>query len=1124
MHEWIEKLQAKLADAHGQSKGKSLFEKYGQCFSGAYRENYEPQTACEDISQLEEISQDNVLAMKLYQKTDEEKDRLHLKLFQWKKPAALSDILPILENFDLRTHEEHPYQIRLHQNEAIWINDFSLQIRHESFQLEDIQPLFTEALTQVYFGLAANDGFNKLVLGAFLSCRDIIILRAYAKYLHQILFRYTQPHIERTLTKNIALSQDLVRFFKLMHDPAFALPHKELQQLEEEIINRLELIPELDEDTIIRRFLQLIKATLRTNFYQSDSDGHFKSYVSFKLDSRKIPDLPLPTPMYETFVFSSRFEGIHLRYDKVARGGLRWSDRLEDYRTEVLGLMKAQVVKNSVIVPSGAKGGFALKNLPQKPDKEWMQKEVVACYGYFIRGLLDLADNIKEGEAIPPQGIICHDASDPYLVVAADKGTATFSDLANSIAKEYDFWLGDAFASGGSAGYDHKKMGITARGALESANRHFCELGINPEQDIFTVVGIGDMSGDVFGNGMLYSKKIKLIAAFDHRHIFLDPDPDPQSSYQERQRLFKLTTSSFADYDTQLISKGGGVYPRTLKSISLTPEVQNVLDIKEDSLTPDQLIHAILKAPVDLLFNGGIGTYVKSARESHADVGDRANDHTRVNGQELRCQIVCEGGNLGLTQLGRVEFALNGGLLNTDFIDNSGGVDCSDHEVNLKILLNRVMQDNQLTLQSRNKLLSSLTSEIADLVLANNYNQALALSYAGFMASEDIAVHADYIKELQSQQILNRAIEYLPDNKELMERKAASNGLTRPELAVLLAYTKISLKEEILNSNLPENPYIAHQLVTAFPAVIAEQYGNALEQHQLRRDIIATQLANSLVNNMGITFVYRTQMETGASITAIIQAYTVATDIFSINELMEMIKSLDYKISQTEQFDMMKNLRKLIGLSTRWFLQNNRLAGELKPLIHAYANKIKVLEKLIPELMGGVTQNYLAALTEEFQTAGLPKEIATRIATYRAIYTTLNIIEVVNNHSFHIETTAKIYFAAGERLKLLWFRDQMVSDNREGYWHQLAKLSLRDELDLAQRNLTVAIMNDSQQANDDDKIEQWIKAHPAVYERWNQLLSMIHASPTVDYSMFFIAIREFIRLLNQSGQDNTGSS
>ncbi|MCC5791820.1 MAG: NAD-glutamate dehydrogenase [Legionellaceae bacterium] len=1121
MSDWQDHLEKKLIHVYGEKDAQALCKKYNHAFPAGFREDYDPEAAINDIKMLEQLSADNRLAVQFYKHSPEETNRVHLKLFQWEHSIPLSDVLPMLENFNLRTEEERPYKITCEKNTVLWVNDFSLQLSETLQSLESMQLLFTDAFSRVYFGLAENDGFNKLVISAALDWQEVNILRAYAKYLHQIRFPYSQGSIERALLKHISLTQDLVVYFKCLHDPKQTpAAAQKTGQLEKQILEKLELIPELDEDTIIRRILILIQATLRTNYFQRGADGVPARYLSFKLHSRVIPDLPLPMPLYETFVYSSQFEGIHLRYDKVARGGLRWSDRREDYRTEVLGLMKAQVVKNSVIVPSGAKGGFILKQVPNGANRERIQQEVTDCYTLFIRGLLDLADNVKQGVLIPPKHVLCHDEHDSYLVVAADKGTATFSDLANSIAKEYDFWLGDAFASGGSAGYDHKKMGITARGAWESAKRHFRELDINIETSEFTVVGVGDMSGDVFGNGMLYSQNIRLIAAFDHRHIFIDPDPESKASYQERQRLFNLPSSSWEDYDARLISKGGGVFKRSLKSIPISPEIKKALDIQKDSLSPLELIQAILKAPVDLLFNGGVGTYVKSAQESHADVGDRANERCRVNGHELRCKIVCEGGNLGLTQLGRVEFALHGGLLNTDFIDNSAGVDCSDHEVNLKILLNEEMQQGNLSLEKRDEVLVSLTSEISDLVLENNYQQALVLSYAAFMAKEDIGLHAEYIKELESKNILNRAVEYLPENKALMERKAGALGLTRPELATLLAYTKINLKEDILHSRLPEDAFLAKKLGTAFPGVINKTYHDALEKHQLKRDIIATQLANAVINNMGLTFIYKTQMETGASVEDIIKAYTVASEIFSSHALQRLIESLDYKVSMSKQLDMIINIRKLLALSTRWFLQNNRINDQLQPLIECYSQAVTSLEQWIPDLMGGATKEYLTELGNEFQKAGLSKDVASRIATYRAIYASLNIIEVAMQNEWELEATARIYFASGERLNLLWFRDQIANDPRESFWNQLAQLSLRDELDLAQRTLTIRIMQKtSPEESAEKRVSAWVDAHQTMMVRWDKLLAMVHESTTIEYSTFFIVIGEFIRLLQHASPD-----
>ncbi|MCP0913715.1 MULTISPECIES: NAD-glutamate dehydrogenase [Legionella] len=1112
MNAWTQQLEERLLKQLGKSKGLALSKKYVQKFPAGYRDDFDAIRAEADIAKLETLSENHTLAISLYFKAGEEGD-LHLRLYQWRKPVPLSDVLPMLENFNLRTLAEHPYKIQLEKNKMVWIKDFHLEYKEGKLELEKVKVLFEDAFAKVYFNLAENDGFNKLILGASLSWQEVIILRAYAKYLHQIRFQYSQAYIEKALINNASLMKDLVEYFKLLHDPG-RFKKNQSAALEVEILQKLESIPALDEDTIIRRILSLIKATLRTNYFQRTHNNEIKHYLALKLNSRTIPEMPLPAPLFETFVYSSRFEGIHLRNAKIARGGLRWSDRREDYRTEILGLMKAQVVKNSVIVPSGAKGGFVLKAVPPGAGRDFMVKEVTYCYTGFVSGLLDLADNIKDGAFVPPKDVVCHDSPDPYLVVAADKGTATFSDLANSISKAYDFWLGDAFASGGSAGYDHKKMGITARGAWESAKRHFRELDINIAEQPITVVGIGDMSGDVFGNGLLYSKNLKLVGAFDHRHIFIDPNPDAELSFAERQRLFTLPVSSWEDYNPSLISAGGGVFKRTLKSIPVTAEMKQRFYIEEDTLTPDELIRALLKSPVDLLFNGGIGTYVKSSQESQAEVGDRSNERCRINGKDLRCRVVCEGGNLGFTQRGRVEFALHGGLINTDFIDNSAGVDCSDHEVNLKILLDHEVQQGNLSRTARNNLLMSLTSEIAQLVLKDNYHQALALSFSRFSAAKDIVQHTDYIKHLEAQGILDRQVEFLPDDKELIERKVEAIGLTRPELAVLLAYTKINLKAEILKSDLPEDAYLKEIIQTAFPAKIGKKYKKSMQQHQLHRDIIATQLANEVVNNIGMTFIYQTQKETGTPVDKIIRAYTAASAIFETNELQRMVESLDFKISLAEQFDIITNIRHLLILSTRWFLQGRRLSLDLQELIGKYYKSVKRLEKIIPELMGGFTKQYLASMTMKFQKSGLSQAIAERIATYRAIYTALNIIEVAHINGFDLIKAAKVYFASGERMNLLWFRDQIASESREGHWNTLARFALRDELDNAQQAMTVAIMQSTPDKWDvNRRIDRWVSDNQTIILRWEQLLSMLHSSQAIEYSMFFIVIREFIRLI-----------
>lgn len=1115
---WIEELQAQLVKQFGSKKGTALSQKYAHAFSTSYHEDCSIQSAIEDIIQMELLSEENPIDITIHDEKKSIENRFHLKLYQLSNPIPLSDTLPMLENMGLRTFSDHPYAVTFPKGSTIWISDFNVSYANATkLDLTKIKDKFRDAFIKTRFGICENDGFNKLVLGADLSWREISILRAYSKYLVQTNFRFSQAYIEKTLANYPAITRDLISLFKTKFDPERKSSPKKIADLENKIKHNLELVTSLDEDRILRRFWILIQATLRTNYFQTTKQGQNKDYLSLKLESHKIPELPLPIPLYEIFVYSPRFEGIHLRNAKVARGGIRWSDRREDFRTEVLGLMKAQKVKNAVIVPSGAKGGFVLKALQPQANREMIQTEVVNCYKSFISGLLDLTDNLKNNKVIRPAQVICYDDDDPYLVVAADKGTASFSDIANSISEEYDFWLGDAFASGGSTGYDHKKMGITARGAWESIKRHFRELNINYEQTEFTVVGIGDMSGDVFGNGMLYSSNIKLIAAFDHRHIFIDPNPDAKKSLQERLRLFNLPTSSWEDYNPKLISQGGEVYKRTSKSITLSPEAKTALNIEEDTLAPNELIRAILKAPVDLLFNGGIGTYVKASTESHADVGDKTNEFCRINGEELRCKIVGEGGNLGFTQLGRVEYALQGGLIFTDFIDNSAGVDCSDHEVNIKILLDKEVKKGKLTENKRNNLLASMTQDVAYLVLQDNYNQALAMSFSANHSAKLSGLYQIYLRELELSGIINRAVEFLPDDKKFLERKAAGLGLTRPELAVLLAYTKIHIKNEILKSDVPEDPYLGCMLQNAFPTTLNKTYRTALEEHPLRREIIATQLSNQVVNEMGITFVYRLQTETGAIVSDIIRAHTVANHIFAIKELQTLVDSLSFKISSAMQYELLHYIRTLINLASRWFLHSNRLKGDLTKIISHYAERVSSLEEMLPNLMSGETKIFLDTLVEHFEQAGIPKDFARRFATTRAIYTSLNVIEVATKYRFDLFKTARVYFNVGSRFNLVWFRDQIASDSREGHWNTLARLTLRDELDYLQKALTVGVMQiNKKEADPQSLIEYWAAKNTRAVERWDKILSLLHGSTSIEYSMFFIALREFAGCVNAS--------
>lgn len=1113
VNQWQKKLEQHLVKKIGGQKSELLIKKYKNCFPLSYCEQHAIPDAIEDILHLERLSEENTLELRLYYLHHE----LHLKLFQFGNAIPLSDILPLMENMGLRTVRERPYEIIFSQNNKAWISDFLITLpQPEPLKITAVASVFIDAFKSIYAGRCENDGMNRLVLAAGLHWEEIIILRTYSRYLQQIGFRFSQNYIEKTIEKNALLARYLIEYFCIKFSPSERHKvEKKLSLRSKKIKESLDLIASLDEDSIMRSFWQLIDASLRTNYFQKENTGSIKPYLSIKLRSAEVPNLSGTIPLYETFVYSPRFQGIHLRSAKVARGGLRWSER-EDFRTEILGLMKAQKVKNSVIVPSGAKGGFVLKTPAYALERSLLQQEVIACYQFFIRGLLDITDNLQKNQCIKPSDCVCYDDDDPYLVVAADKGTASFSDIANSIAKEYNFWLGDAFASGGKTGYDHKKMGITARGTWESIKRHFREFDIDITNQDFTVVGIGDMSGDVFGNGMLYTPHIRLIAAFDHRHIFIDPNPDAEIAFHERARLFALDNSSWADYDPKLISAGGGVYARSEKAIHLSISARKALAIDKESLTPQELIVAILQAPVDLLFNGGIGTYVKATFECNAEVGDKTNEFCRVNGNELRCKVVGEGGNLGCTQLGRIEYALQGGLINTDFIDNSAGVDCSDHEVNIKILLDNEIKLGNLNEKKRNQLLLKMTNEVADLVLQDNYYQALVMSVSRENATRYLGLYQAYMNELEACGLLNRAQEYLPDDKKLLERKAAGKGLTRPELAVLLAYTKIYITQELLKSSLPDDPHFDEWLATAFPPVLAQTYSAGMKKHRLRREIIATQLSNQLVNMTGITFMYRMMVETGASVAEIARAYSIAASIYETDKLFYLIDSLNFKIPLQTQYDFLHHIRHLLNLSTRWFLRDKRSESDLGKVIAHYRRAMVKIEHLIPELMLGFTREYMDEMCQQFIAAGLTPETARKITMTRALYTTLNVVDIASKYHVDLQKTARVYFMIGGKFNLVWFRDQIANDLREGHWNTMARLSLRNELDTLQRRLATLILQSNRKENDARRlIITWTKHNTAIKQRWDKLLELLHGSDNIDYTIFFIALRELSDLIHK---------
>ncbi len=1113
---WAEDLQSLLYNAYGEERASYLHARYGNVFPPVYRASFSPRTAVTDIKHIEELSYENSLCMNFYRPLDEFSESFRLKIYQNDITLPLSDVLPIVENLGLRAISERPYVLKFENGQVTWINDFSLHYtRNEEINIENIKELFQNAFSRVWFGDAENDGFNQLVLAAQITCRQVSVLRAYAKYFKQSGFTFSQDYIEATLSNHAHIARKLVHLFELRFDPANTAPKEtEVVALSEQILADLDDVSNLDEDKIIRQYMQCIQATLRTNYYQLDASGKQKTYISLKLNSKLIPGVPKPHPMYEIFVYSPHFEAVHLRCSKVARGGLRWSDRKEDFRTEILGLMKAQQVKNSVIVPNGAKGGFVVKQVyGPNVSREEILAEGVSCYKQFIRGLLDITDNYVTGKLVKPSHVVCYDEDDPYLVVAADKGTATFSDIANEISLEYGFWLGDAFASGGSIGYDHKKMGITARGAWMSVHRHFYEMGLDIQSKDFTVIGIGDMAGDVFGNGMLLSKHIKLLGAFNHMHIFVDPTPDPAVSYTERERLFNLPRSTWADYDKKLISKGGGVFNRHAKSITVSPEMKATFGIKQAMIEPNELIQCLLKARVDLLWSGGIGTFVKARSETNADVGDRSNDLVRINGKQLRCKSVVEGGNLGLTQLGRVEYALNGGLIYTDFIDNSAGVSCSDKEVNIKILLNSIVAAGDLTFKQRNVLLSEMTDEVAGIVLRENYLQTRSINLSVYQAYRTVELHSRYISDLQRKGKIDRQLEFLPDDKTLLERKSQEKGLCSSEIAVLLCYSKILLKEAILASDVPEDRYLKEFLMSVFPKPLQDRFAKQMQHHPLKREIIATKVSNIIVNEMGFGFVYRMQDETGASIPAIVRAYMAARAIMQMDDMWLRIEALDNQIDAKEQMNIMIIYVRLLRRLARWLLRLERGQLDISATIEKYVADVTELRRVVPSSLGEVFRSRYDEHYQEFLALGIPEDLALELTTTRGLFSALDIVDIAHHAHIDVESAAQAYFRLSEFLDLGWMRNAIISHPTENHWESLSREALRDDFDWHLRQLTTSILCSKPEKKDFvTHLDEWALKHQHQIDRWNNLLNNMKSSTVFTFTMFFVVIRELLDL------------
>ncbi|MET7462616.1 NAD-glutamate dehydrogenase [Nonomuraea sp. NPDC005501] len=1133
---WPDDLAVALTETSSEEEAPRLVRRYQQAFPEGYKADFSPETAVADVRRLERLAagDDDAIDIDLYVPDDAEEGERRLKIYKVGRPISLSKALPLIQRLGVEVVDERPYEIdtyrtavpdsatgvTLEENSGepgedvrnCWIYDFGLRFTaSEEAAGDDVKRLFEDGLVALWSGRIQADNFNALILRAGLTWEQVEILRVYAKYLRQAGSAYSERYMERVLTGNVRLSRLLVRLFEARLDPRRSEDARAdlAGALEEEILGALDEVASLDEDRILRAYLEMMRATLRTNYFQT-VDGRRKPYISLKFDSQAISALPLPRPKYEIFVYSPRVEGVHLRFGKVARGGLRWSDRMEDFRTEVLGLVKAQMVKNTVIVPTGSKGGFVVKRPPASGSREEVLAEGVACYRMFISGLLDVTDNLVDGKVVPPADVVRHDGDDPYLVVAADKGTATFSDIANGVAKEYGFWLGDAFASGGSIGYDHKVMGITARGAWESVKYHFRTMGVDVQSTDFTVAGVGDMSGDVFGNGMLLSRHIRLVAAFDHRHIFIDPTPDAAASFAERQRLFELPRSSWADYAPELISPGGGVFPRTAKSISITPQMREALALPAgvNSLAPNDLISAILKAPVDLLWNGGIGTYVKASAESNADVGDKANDPLRVDAADLRCKVIGEGGNLGFTQLARIEFALNGGLVNTDFIDNSAGVDTSDHEVNIKILLDQVVRDGRLTDTQRNEVFTSMTDEVAHLVLRDNHAQNVVLAAARAQAVEMLHIHARYLRRLEREGLVNRELEFLPSDKTLAERRQARLGLTAPEFSVLLAYTKLVVDAELLASDLPDDPYLASWLVSYFPSALRQRFREYMDAHPLRREIITTCVVNELVNSMGTTFMFRFAEETGASTPDIVRAYLVAREVFDLPSFYRQVEELDNVVDTSTQIAMLLEARKLAERGTRWLLTNRRPPLDLAGSAGFFLKGVNGLLAHIPKLLTGPDLAAFEERRDSFVARDVPVDLAERVAAMVPAYSTFDLVEVSAVTERPANEVAEVYFDLADRLQLARLRERVIALPRDNRWNAMARSALRDDLYAAHASLTRDVLAHSTSGlSPEERLALWTEANSAAVSRARQTLSEIWESDNFDLATLSVALR-----------------
>ncbi len=1136
---WDEDLAAAAHERLGEAEAKKLLGICASAIPGTYKADVPAVYALDDLTQIVRMLETGEqIAFEMWEAEgfsggvpveDAPPGRplvWRLTIYRTGSPITLTDVLPRLQHMGVEVVDEHPYEFKgAGLATPFWIYDFGLRRAGSADPAavpapSAVKGLFEDALAALWRGQIEDDGFNALVLDAHQSWRQIMMLRAYAKYLRQAGTRFSQDYVERVLRSNTTVTRLLVRLFESRFDPARQAGQAERSEaITEEIRGELDDVAVLDHDRVLRGYLALILATLRTNYFTTPRAGADTTpYLVVKLDAAQVPDLPAPRPQFELFVYSPRLEAVHLRFAAVARGGLRWSDRSEDFRTEILGLAKAQEVKNSVIVPSGSKGGFVCKRLPDAADREAHQAEVLACYRTFISAMLEVTDNLQAGQVVPPPGVVRYDTDDPYLVVAADKGTATFSDTANEISASYGFWLGDAFASGGSEGYDHKKMGITARGAWESVKFHFATLGVDTQTTDFTVAGVGDMSGDVFGNGMLLSQHIKLVAAFDHRHVFLDPDPDPEASFAERQRLFGLPRSSWADYDPTLISAGGGVWPRSTKSVPVSEPARQALGLAEDvrALSPDQLISAILAAPVDLLWNGGVGTYIKASTQSDADVGDRASDAVRIDATDVRAKVIAEGGNLGVTQAGRIEYALAGGLINTDFIDNSAGVDTSDHEVNIKILLAESVSRGELTAEQRNRLLQEMTDEVAQLVLQDNYHQNRALASSRAQAPEMLHVHSRMMRKMARDGRISRRLEVLPGDKEVAERRSAGLGLTTPEFAVLLAQVKIGAEHEMLASALPDDPYLRSVLTGYFPVPLRERFAGQMDAHPLRREIITTAVVNDMVDRSGTTFLFRMNEETGASVPDLTAAYLVARQVFDMAEFWAQVEALDGQVDVPTQLDMLLEGHKLTERGTRWLLLGRRPPFDIAETVDFFSGGVLSVTSGLPKLLTGRDRTEFTDRLDSFTARGVPQALAERVAGMVPAYSAFDLVEIAATAGRGVEETAEVYFDLADRLQIARLRDRITALPRDDRWNTMARAALRDDLYAAHAAITQDVLEVTGPGRPEERLGVWVERNETAVSRAAQTLTEIWESDRFTVATLSVAVRAIRTLVTAS--------